>query len=106
VTILHFLIATLACFRFSVLLADDDGPYGMFRRFRGWLKREAKEKPAVRRSEVHKGVECIRCDSVWFGVLIAIYALCGWRSVWIDGLLLALALSGAAILWNRAFPKR
>lgn len=103
---LHLAIAALACFRLAVLFSDDDGPYGMFRRLRGWLKREAKDSPKLRKSEIHKGIDCIKCESVWHGALIALYGLSGWRSVWIDGLLVALALSAAAILLHRAFPPR
>lgn len=102
----HLALGSLACFRLSVLFADDDGPYGMFRRLRGWLKREAKDSPKLRKSEVHKGVDCLRCESIWHGALIAAYVVSGWRSVWVDGLLWLLALSGAAILWHRAFPAR
>lgn len=105
-TYFYLLLGSLAVFRLSVLFADDAGPYGMFRRLRGWLKREAKESPKLRKSEVAHGVECRRCNSVWFGTLIAAYVVSEWRSIWIDGFLLMLALSGAAILWSRAFPAR
>lgn len=111
-TWIYLFIYGLACFRLAVLLSEDDGPWGMFRRLRSYLKKEAKSNTPLRRSELHKGVECIRCDSLWLAAPIAAYAYhhdtiqdLWWVAV-VDITLCCMALSACAILWNRAFPHR
>lgn len=105
------LIDGLACFRLAVLLAEDAGPAHMFTRLRSWLKREARAHPAVRKSAVHEGIECLRCNSVWIAYPVAIYALFyqdgpKWVVMVGDLFLLSMALSAIAILFQRMFPKR
>lgn len=107
ITWLHLFVYGLACFRMALLLSDDDGPWGMFRKFRAYLKKEAKHNTTLRKSEVHKGVSCIRCDSIWVAAFVAAYAYhhdtlanLWWVPV-IDIVLLCMALSAIAILWNR-----
>lgn len=101
----------LACFRLSVMLGEDSGPYRAFARLRSMLKREAKQHPAVRKSAVHEGIECTRCNSVWFGLPLTIYwfsrgSMADWVVAAGDAFLLWMALSALAILFNRMFPKR
>jgi hypothetical protein len=74
-TFLNLTICGLACYRLALLLSEDDGPWGMFRRLRTKLKHEAKHNTALRKSEVHKGIECIRCDSIWVAAPIAAYVM-------------------------------
>lgn len=110
-TWLQLFVYGLACFRLAVLLSEDEGPWGMFRRLRSFLKREAKAHSAVRRSEIHKGVECIRCDSVWIATPVAIFAyhrdrINGWAADTADIVLLCMAISAMAILWNRLLPPK
>lgn len=104
-------IASLACYRLALFLSDDVGPWRMFSKLRSFLKKEAKHNTALRKSALHEGIDCIRCDSVWVAVPIGIYAydhsaIQDWLVKVIDVLLLCLALSSMAILWHRAFPKR
>lgn len=111
-TFLTLTIASLACYRLALLLSEDDGPWGAFRRLRAVLKREAKHNATLRKSEVHKGIECKRCSSIWVAGPIAAYAMVHdqeWMAgvvPWGDGFLLAMALSQLAIIFNRAFPER
>lgn len=110
-TWLELFIYGLACFRLAVLLSEDDGPWGMFRRFRSFLKKEAKTNTALRRSEVHKGVSCIKCDSIWIATPIAIYAcyrdsMDNGLAQSLDTILLLVAISAMAILWNRLLPSK
>lgn len=110
-TWLDLTVWTLACFRLAVLLSEDSGPSKMFLRFRQMLKREAKQHPTLRKTDLHHGVECLRCSSVWIAAPVAAFA---WfrkslSESWMlagDLFLLWMAISAAAILWNRAFPKR
>ncbi len=108
-TPLHFLILTLATFRLAILLAEDAGPWNAFQRFRQFLSREAQKSTAVRKSEIAKGVKCPRCTSLQLSFPIALYAYFhgqfpDWLTACGDSFLLACALSGAGILWNRV-PK-
>lgn len=102
----HLALGSLACFRLSVLFSQDTGPAHVFSKLRSALKKEAKTNATLRKSDVHRGIDCLRCSSIWMALPIAAYVVSGWRSVWVDGLLWLLALSGAAILWSRAFPQR
>lgn len=106
-----FLLCSLACLRLAILLSIDTGPAKIFSWFRAFLKRKAKEHPVVRKSDVHKGIECVRCSTQWCALPIALYAyfhssLPQWLSVTGDVFLLWNALSMAAILWSRAFPAK
>lgn len=106
-----FLLCSLACLRLAILLSIDTGPAKMFSLFRAFLKRKAKEHPIVRKSDVHNGIECLRCSSVWLAFPIALYAYCrDWLPDWLvmagDVFLLWMALSAAVILWHRAFPAK
>lgn len=110
-TWLHLFVYGLACFRLAVLLSEDTGPAKMFQKFRGFLKREAKHNTTLRKSDLHHGVECVRCSSVWIAAPVAAYAyhhdsMDGWAIATADIVLLCMALSALAILWNRAFPAR
>jgi len=104
------LLYGLACFRLSLLISDDVGPFGVFSKLRSFLKREAKESKAIRASKVHIGISCIRCDSIWFAFPLAAYAmfrhrLLDWIVVGGDIFVFAMALSAIAILFVRAFPE-
>lgn len=108
-TWLHLFVYGLACYRLAIMLSEDDGPWGMFRRLRAALKKEARTNTTLRRSEVHKGVDCVRCDSIWIATPIAIFAyhrdrMDGWFPATADIVLLVMAISAMAILWNR-IPK-
>lgn len=110
-TWIHLFVYGLACFRLAIMLSEDDGPWGMFRKLRSALKREAKTNTTLRKSEVHKGVECVKCDSIWIATPIAIFvhhhdSLADWFSATGDIVLLVMAISALAILLNRAFPAR
>lgn len=105
-TWIHLFVYGLACFRLAIMLSEDDGPWGMFRKLRSALKREAKTNTTLRKSEVHKGVECVRCDSIWIATPIAIFAyhrdaIDGLGATTADIVLLVMAVSAMAILWNR-----
>src|SRR5688572_5717933 len=110
-TFLALTIYGLSTYRLAILLSEDDGPWGLFRRLRAKLKHETKHNTALRKSEVHKGIECIRCDSIWVAAPIAAYAMIREEDYMVtlvpcgDGFLLVMSLSMLAIILNRAFPK-
>lgn len=108
---LHFLILCLACWRLSVLFSEDDAPYGLARKLRSWLSRKAASNASVRKTELHKGVRCIRCQSYWWALPMAAYAyhhssLPLWLRTAGDIFLLWNALSAAAILIHRVPEKK
>lgn len=110
-TWLRLLIYGLATWRLSVLLADDSGPYRFISTFRSFLKREAKRNKAVAKSDVAKGVECKRCNSLWFAIPISAYVflryfLATWVVMVCEAFFLMLALSAMAIIISRAFPPK
>lgn len=105
------LIAGLAAFRLALLLSEDTGPAKIFQKLRSFLRREAKEHPAIRKTDLHRGIACLRCSSVWVAAPVAAYVL--QRDKLKAGIVIAgdiflwtMAVSAMAILWNRAFPKR
>lgn len=80
------LLAALAVWRVSHLLAREDGPWDIlakFRHFAGPL------------------FNCIYCLSVW----VAIPAALWFRASWVDSIFLWLAVSGAACLLDRLTPE-
>jgi len=108
---LKFVVGGLAVFRLGLMLSDDTGPWRFISKFRGWLKREEKKSPSLKRSDVAKGVECIRCSGIWMAMLITgfYYSRSGlfpWIAATGDAVILCFALAGAGVLFNRMFPPR
>lgn len=100
----------LATFRLALMLSSDVGPWGAFEKLRSLLKHESKTNKPLRDSKVHIGIECIRCDSVWVAIPVAIYAACrhqlvNYATIPADVFLSSMALSAIAVLLNR-IPKR
>lgn len=109
-SILAFGIYCLAVFRLSILLADDSGPWKLLSKFRAFLKREEKKSPALKKSDVAHGVECVRCNGLWFALPVAMFGyfhrrFADWFATTGDILIIALAYSAVAILLSR-IPKR
>jgi hypothetical protein len=84
----RFTLAALAVYRVSFLIAREEGPWRLFRRFRS----AAKETVAGRL------VACVNCLSVWLALPLAWFVGAGW----IERLVSWWALSGAAVLLDRA----
>lgn len=108
---LFLLLCALACYRLALLLSSDSGPYRAFSKLRSFLKRESKKHPAVKDSDIAKGMECIRCNSIWIASPLATYAfyhdsITGWWLMAGDTFLLCMALSACAILFHRLLPPK
>ena len=80
----RFLLATLAVWRITHLLVHEDGPWGLVARLREQLGQ----------SFWGRLMDCFKCLSVWTAVPFAWFVGGGW----IQGVVVWLALSGAAIL--------
>jgi hypothetical protein len=93
---LEYLVAALATYRISVLLAFDYGPLEILERFRQWLGVDY-DSEGNRYSETELGqlIMCVYCNSVWVGVAVTvlIHVFSWWAYV-----LLPFALSGVAVL--------
>lgn len=108
---LCLIIVILATFRLTVLLSEDILPFRLGSKLRGWLARKSKTNTIVRKSAIAQGVSCPKCSSTWFAAIMSAFVFLHSSIpieilVWLDGLTLLLALSGATIIINRAFPSK
>ena len=81
---LHILLLILATWRLANLLANEDGPFHMFKTLRSKIGRaEARSrlnerkgmtghKTLLAKLHLYEGVNCEYCNSVWFGSFFAI----------------------------------
>jgi len=86
-TALTFMLASLAVWRVTHLLAAEDGPFDII----------ANLRRAAGSSVLGKLLDCFYCLSLWVAVPFAWWL----QSMWSARVLLWLALSAAAILMNR-----
>jgi len=84
----RFTLSALAVYRVSYLVARDDGPWNLFRRLRS----------AAKRTGAGRLVTCVNCLSVWVSLPLAWFV----GSSWVERILAWWALSGAAVLLDRA----
>jgi hypothetical protein len=91
-----FFYVSLAAWRLASLVANEDGPWFMFKRFReraeGWCKRYR----FCRELGLYELVNCEWCNSIWIGALLTLLYL--WIGDAILYLALPLALSTIVIL--------
>ena len=94
---MDFLILALATFRLSNLIADEDGPFGLFEYLRGIIGVERDSKGGnYGTNNFAAGVVCVWCNSVWIGIaLMAIYIFSKQITVY---LCFPLALSAVSII--------
>jgi hypothetical protein len=88
VSITGFALAVLAVWRVTHLLVHEDGPWDVLVRVRG----------AAQKLHLDRLVRCFLCASVWIAVPFALVLTLRWREL----VLLVPALSGGAILLERA----
>jgi hypothetical protein len=62
---IFFIIASFAVYRVSRMLADEDGPFDLFARFRGVVDPD-------QRTWVGRGLACPLCIGVWVALIVAI----------------------------------
>jgi hypothetical protein len=83
-----FALSALVVYRVSFLVAREDGPWDMFRRLRA----------AVSGSPAGRLFNCLNCLSVWIALPLAGFV----GTSWVERLVAWWALSGAAVLADRA----
>jgi hypothetical protein len=84
---LTFVLAGLAVYRLSRMIADEEGPFEAFTKLRGLAQPE---------TWIGRGLACIMCLSVWVALPIAIYI--DWSVNW---WLTWLALSGVTVILRK-----
>jgi len=85
---MRFALSALAVYRVAFLVAREDGPWGVFRR----LRFAANETAAGRL------VACVNCLSIWIALPLAGFV----GTSWVERVVAWWALSGAAVLMDRA----
>lgn len=93
---MDFIILALATFRISHLVADEDGPWGLFEWIRGKIgvRRDEKGEP-YGTNNFAVGLVCQWCNSIWIGVvLMLLYIYTKQITVWVC---FPLALSAVAL---------
>ncbi len=91
-TIWRFCLATLAVWRVSHLLAEEDGPWDLILKVRGWLGS----------SILGRLMDCFYCLSMWVSLPLAVWvSRIREGGSWIGSLVVWLAVSGGACLLER-----
>jgi len=81
-----FIYLALAAWRIASLIANEDGPWMMFKRFREQAEKWCMKYPFCRELGLYELVSCEWCNSVWIGAILTLLYL------WLDGAILYLAL--------------
>ena len=91
-----FLYLSLAAWRLASLVANEDGPWVMFKRFRQRAEQWCQQYRFCRELGLYELVTCEWCNSIWIGVgLTALYL---WIGETIFYLALPFALSTVTII--------
>lgn len=85
---LQFFIAALDCYRLTIFVTRDYGPWGVFSRFR-------------KIDRCSKLLRCVFCVSVYMGAFVCVGFL--WASPIVRFISVALALSSVTIILDRVF---
>jgi hypothetical protein len=84
----RFTLSALAVYRVAFLVAREDGPWGVFRRLRS----------SMQQSAAGRLFGCMNCLSVWISLPLAVFV----GNSWVEQMVAWWALSGAAVLADRA----
>jgi len=91
-----FFYLSLAAWRLASLVANEDGPWMIFKRFRSRAEQWCKKYKFCRELGLYELVTCEWCNSIWIGVGLTVLYL--WVSEAILYIALPLALSTVAII--------
>jgi hypothetical protein len=96
----NLIILTLATWRISSLLVNEDGPFDWFNRFRYWVGVRYNDRDVPYGLNVFGDLfSCVFCFSVWIGAILAIaYYFQPNLTYWVC---LPFALSAGAIVVNK-----
>lgn len=95
-TLSTFFYVSLAAWRLASLLANEDGPWQMFRRLRERAEYWCNKYRFCREFGIHELITCEWCNSVWIGAGLTLLYL--WIGDAILYLAMPLALSTVVII--------
>jgi len=95
-TISTFFYLSLAAWRLASLIANEDGPWMIFKRLRGRAEQWCQKYRFCRELGLYELVTCEWCNSVWIGAGLTLLYL--WAGDTILYLALPLALSTVVII--------
>lgn len=91
-----FVFIVLAAWRLSNLLANEEGPWHIFKKLRRSAAMLEKRTPFWKKFHLYEGCNCELCNSIWFGSLLTwLYLAIGDRIVL---MVMPLAISTCVIL--------
>jgi len=91
------LLSILACYRIARLIAEDEGPFGLFHKIRLRLGAYDYGPDGKAKTSIGRGIACVHCVGVWVAIPLAFYAsdIQWYTIVW----WLAIA-GGSSFLWS------
>lgn len=99
------LLATLAVYRVSHMLAQETGPFALCYRFRSWVGDKAVVPGLPMQKQPHawiiEGVTCPLCISFWLALPAALFVTVDWWTwslVW-------LGIAGGVLVLHKAVSK-
>ena len=95
-TLSTFFYLALAAWRLASLIANEDGPWQMFKRFRAYAEKWCMTYRFCRDLGLYELVSCEWCNSVWIGAGLTLLYI--WLGETILYLALPLALSTVVIV--------
>lgn len=95
--LLLLILAGLATYRLSRLIADEEGPWSVFSRIRDLTPEQ---------SNLRRGIECIMCVSVWAAIPVTAGLVAGGAIPLAFSPLWWLALSSVTVLIRKWEQKR
>lgn len=93
----RFVLLALAVWRTASLLAHEEGPLDVFVKIRQWCFVQSAHSDFF--FSLNKGINCMWCNSVWFGMLYSLVIAHSFGEWW----LYALASSAVAIALEEKF---
>ncbi len=114
----RLLLCILTCYRLAKMIADDDGPFFIFKRIRYWIKdkawNETEKNKALNRFvspieiddrhfgrwyNISEGITCAYCTGVW--ISIPLFFMWLYPTYLGDLFLVMMSISGGqAFLWS------
>ena len=90
---LHFVVAAQATWRIAYMFTIELGPFDVFKRLREWARVDYKREDGWPATNLGRLLDCIKCFSVWSGLLCAILM---FTPLWV--VMTPLALSAVTII--------
>jgi len=86
-----FFYLSLAAWRLASLIANEEGPWMIFKRLRALAERWCNNYKFCREFNLHEMVTCEWCNSIWIGIILTALYLWLGKSILYGALPLALS---------------